>query len=59
MAIDYDELERRVVEKMEKNLPPAGDDVAANLVDFIHKEAVYSAIHVLVEYEKMKQEAQQ
>ena len=58
MNIDYNELERRVIEKMKKDLPrPADDDIKSQIIDWVHEEAVYSAIHVLAEYEKMKQES--
>ena len=57
MGIDYDELERRVIAKMQEGLPrPADDDIKSQIIDWVREEAVYSAIHVLAEYEKMKNE---
>ena len=59
MSIDYNELERRVIEKMKKGLPrPEDDDIKSKLIDWVHEEAAYSAILVLAEYEKMKKESQ-
>lgn len=57
MHIDYDELERRVIEKL-ANAPhnPNQDKEMAKFYDNLDKEITYVAIHVLAEYDKMNKE---
>ena len=52
--IDYNELERRVLEKLSLTTIDNNADVSSILRQTIQKEAVYVAIQVLVEYNKMK-----
>lgn len=55
MAIDFNELEQRVLQKLENNVALSSkDDVYAQLADFFRKEAVHISIIVLAEYEQMK-----
>ena len=55
MAIDFNELEQRMLQKLENDVALSSkDDVYAQLADFFRKEAVHISIMVLAEYEQMK-----
>ncbi len=58
MKIDYSELERRVLTKLENAHDlPSDNDSMARIFKFLREEIVYVTIHTLVEYDKMKDES--
>ncbi len=57
--VDYKELERRVLAKLEKDPSASFDDEqVAKKYDALRNEIIYISIHVLSEYEKMQKEPQ-
>ena len=60
MEIDYNELERRVLKKLDGDPSASFDDEKMEkMYDILRKEIVYISIHVLSEYDKMKEESSQ
>ncbi len=57
MKFDYNELENRILKRMDTDLPQfENGDIDSKFLDLIHREAIYAAILVLAEYERMKEE---
>ena len=60
MEIDYNELERRVLKKLDEDPSASFDDEKMEkMYGILRKEIVYISIHVLSEYGKMKEESSQ
>lgn len=56
---DFNELERRVTEKLRPSVDHLSDDLSSDIIRAIHEISISNAIHVLAEYEKMKKEQHQ
>lgn len=56
---DFNELERRVMEKLRPAVDGLADDAGGDVIRSIHEISIKNAIHVLAEYEKMMVEKNQ
>jgi len=58
MDVDYKELRQRILDRLQKNQPPEGDNPYAQIMDVIQEQIVTISVMVVAEYEHMKKESQ-
>lgn len=58
MDVDYKELRQRILDKLQKNRLPEGDNPYAQIMETIQEQIVTISVMVIAEYEQMKKESQ-